>query len=124
MVTGALAAPETRPILTHSSAIDQPHGDPDRRFSRKGFSPTSPDEIVFLAIWKGLDLSAIRTSDFCTPATRLGFKRLDQKSLIFEHPSIGPKFGPKLSSTGRNSTEQRRVLEAQFSNKNKRARTR
>jgi hypothetical protein len=64
-------------ISTHSSTIDEPHGDFDRRFSRKGFSATSPDEIVFLAIRKGLDLSVIRTGDLCTPASRFGFERLD-----------------------------------------------
>ena len=64
-------------ISTQSSTIDEPHGDFDRRFSRKGFSATSPDEIVFLAIRKGLDLSVIRTGDLCTPAPRFGFERLD-----------------------------------------------
>ena len=54
-------------ISTHSSTIDEPHSDLDRRFSRKGFRATSPDEIVFLAIRKGLDLSVIRTGDLCTP---------------------------------------------------------
>ena len=64
-------------ISTHSSTIDEPHSDFDRRFSRKGFRATSPDEIVFLAIRKGLDLSVIRTGDLCTPAPRFGFERLD-----------------------------------------------
>jgi hypothetical protein len=72
--------------LTHSSAIDEPHGHLDRRLSRKDFSPTSPDEIVFLAVRRGLDLSAIRTRDLCTPAARFGFERLDQETFIFEHP--------------------------------------
>jgi len=64
-------------ISTHSSTIDEPHRDFDRRFSRKGFSATSPDEVVFLAIRKGRDLSVIRTGDLCTPAPRFGFERLD-----------------------------------------------